>query len=86
MNDPPLISLRNIRKSYGGHVAVSDVTFDIRRGDLVCTRRPVRLRQDDGAEDPGGPVRRMTGAPSPSRMALSPGAGTSAWCSNSRGC
>jgi ABC-type sugar transport system ATPase subunit len=36
MNTTPALSLRNIHKSFGGIVAVEDLSLDVRRGEIVA--------------------------------------------------
>ncbi len=43
----PLLSLRNVSKSFGGIHAVNDISFDVACGGERRPRRPERSRQDD---------------------------------------
>ena len=36
MNTAPALSLRNIHKSFGGIVAVEDLSLDVSRGEIVA--------------------------------------------------
>jgi ABC-type sugar transport system ATPase subunit len=36
MNTAPALSLRNIHKSFGGVVAVEDLSLDVKRGEIVA--------------------------------------------------
>ena len=50
------IRFSGVTKRFGdGTVAVDDLDLEIRRRRVHDLRRPVGLRQDDGAEDGGGP-------------------------------
>ncbi len=40
MNDASFLSLRGIRKAFGGFVALSDINLDIRKGEFVCFLGP----------------------------------------------
>ena len=35
MNDTPLLSVRGLTKRFGGRVAVKDIGFDIRPGEIL---------------------------------------------------
>ena len=36
----PLVELRNVRKEYGAHVVLSDVSLSVNRGEVVCIVGP----------------------------------------------
>ncbi len=44
--DPSLLSLHDVRVSYGGVVAVDDVSFDVAEGSIVALDRSERRRKD----------------------------------------
>jgi len=50
---PPILDVRGLRKSFGAVAAVRDVSFTVRRGELVG---PEWGRQDDDRLDGGGVV------------------------------
>ena len=36
----PLLSVRHLRKSYGDHEVLKDVSFDVKRGQVLCCSVP----------------------------------------------
>jgi polar amino acid transport system ATP-binding protein len=39
-DDTPIVSLRNVHKSYGAFEVIKGVSFDVRRGEVVCVIGP----------------------------------------------
>ena len=39
-NESPLISVRNLQKSFGDHKVLNGITVDIAKGDVVCVIGP----------------------------------------------
>lgn len=46
MNDDKFVEVKNLKKVYdNGHEAIKDVSFSVKKGDLVCLALQVVVRQ-----------------------------------------
>ena len=49
MSDAPILGVAGLSRRYGGVVAVSDVSFDVRKGSITALIGPISLARVCGA-------------------------------------